>query len=150
MFKGIHNINLDTKGRLAIPTKYRESINNQVNGNMVITIDTEEKCLLLYTLQIWNEIQKRINNLPSFNKNARRIQRLLVGHAEDVIMDNNGRILISRPLRNSADLVKKVTLIGQGDKFEIWNDELWQSQVSRWKTEETDETEETVLGDIRI
>tara|TARA_Y100000590_G_scaffold423239_1_gene528840 strand:+ start:29804 stop:30295 length:492 start_codon:yes stop_codon:yes gene_type:complete len=150
MFKGIHNINLDTKGRLAIPTKFREVITNQVNGNMVITIDTEEKCLLLYTLQIWNEIQKRINNLPSFNKNARRIQRLLVGHAEDVVMDNNGRILISKPLRNSADLVKKVTLIGQGEKFEIWNDDLWQSQVSKWKTEETDENEESVLGDVRI
>ena len=150
MFKGIHNINLDTKGRLAIPTKFREVITNQVNGNMVITIDTEEKCLLLYTLQIWNEIQKRINNLPSFNKNARRIQRLLVGHAEDVVMDNNGRILISKPLRNSADLVKKVTLIGQGEKFEIWNDDLWQSQVSKWKTEETDENEESVLGDVRM
>ena len=76
-------------------------------GSMVITIDTEEKCLLLYPSYKWSRIQDKISNLPSFNKNARRIQRLLIGHAEDIEVDSNGRILISKPLRDYAELEKK-------------------------------------------
>jgi MraZ protein len=150
MFKGIHNINLDGKGRLTVPTKYRNTITDQVNGNMVVTIDSEDKCLLLYTSEAWNPIQKKINNLPSFNQNARRIQRLLVGHAEDVEMDNNGRILLSKPLRVFAEMAKKITMIGQGNKFEIWSDDIWQARVNKWRTEETDDSKESVLSDIII
>ena len=117
---------------------------------MVITIDSEEKCLLLYTISAWEKIQSKINELPSFNKNARRIQRLLVGHAEDVDLDSNGRILISKPLRNFSEITKKVTMIGQGEKFEIWSDLIWQARVNQWRSEETDETEESVLSDINI
>ena len=76
MFKGIHNINLDSKGRLTIPTKYRNTIDDQSDGKLVVTIDSEEKCLLLYPSSVWLEIEKKINSLPSFNKNSRRIQRL--------------------------------------------------------------------------
>ena len=83
-------------------------------------------------------------------KNSRRVQRLLVGHAEDIQMDKNGRILISQPLRVIAELDKKVTMIGQGKKFEIWGNDHWESKVSKWRTEDTDESEETVLGGIRI
>ena len=119
LFKGIHNINLDSKGRLGIPITYRDHIMGLLKGSMVITIDTEEKCLLLYPSGIWSKIQSKINDLPSFNKNARRIQRLLIGHAEDIDVDSSGRILISRPLREYASLTKKIILIGQGDKFEI-------------------------------
>ena len=150
MFKGIHNINTDSKGRLAIPTKYRTTILDRFDGNMVITIDYEEKCLLLYTISAWEKIQSKINELPSFNKNARRIQRLLVGHAEDVDLDSNGRILISKPLRNFSEITKKVTMIGQGEKFEIWSDLIWQARVNQWRSEETDESEESVLSDINI
>ena len=99
LFKGIHNINLDSKGRLGIPITYRDHIMGLLKGSMVITIDTEEKCLLLYPSGIWSKIQSKINDLPSFNKNARRIQRLLIGHAEDIDVYSSGRILISRPLR---------------------------------------------------
>ena len=114
MFRGIHNINLDNKGRITVPTRYRSTINDQASGNMIITIDPGEKCLLLYPLSAWGDIEKQINDLPAFQKNTRRVQRLLVGHAEDVQMDKNGRILISLPLRSFAELSKKVTMIGQG------------------------------------
>ena len=150
MFKGIHNMNLDGKGRLTIPSKYRSTIIDQVNGNMVITIDSEEKCLLLYPSIAWRKIQDKINNLPSFNKNAKRIQRLLIGHAEDLEMDASGRVLISKPLINFAEMTKKITLIGQGEKFEIWSDDVWNSRVNKWRSEETDESQESVLSDIII
>ena len=150
MFKGIHNINLDGKGRLTIPTKYRNTITDQSNGSMVVTMDTEEKCLLLYPSTIWATIEKKINDLPSFSKNHRRIQRILIGHAEDLDIDSAGRILLSKPLRLAADMTKKITLIGQGEKFEIWNEDIWNTKVNNWRSEETDESEQSVLSDLRI
>ena len=150
MFKGIHNINLDGKGRLTIPTKYRNTITDQSNGSMVVTMDTEEKCLLLYPSTIWATIERRINDLPSFSKNHRRIQRILIGHAEDLDIDSAGRILLSKPLRLAADMTKKITLIGQGEKFEIWNEDTWNTKVNNWRSEETDESEQSVLSDLII
>ena len=150
MFKGIHNINLDGKGRLTIPTKYRNTITDQSNGSMVVTMDTEEKCLLLYPSTIWATIEKKINDLPSFSKNHRRIQRILIGHAEDLDLDSAGRILLSKPLRLAADMTKKITLIGQGQKFEIWNEDTWNTKVNNWRSEETDESEQSVLSDLII
>ena len=150
LFKGIHNINLDSKGRLGIPVTYRDHITGLLKGSMVITIDTEEKCLLLYPSGIWAKIQSKINELPSFNKNARRIQRLLVGHAEDIDVDSSGRILISKPLREYASLVKKIILIGQGDKVEIWDQNLWNQNVDKWREEVTSNDDAEALSDISI
>ena len=150
LFKGIHNLSLDSKGRLGIPVKYRDNIIGLVKGAMVITIDTEEKCLLLYPSNFWSKIQDKISNLPSFNKNARRIQRLLVGHAEDIDVDSNGRILISKPLREYASLTKKVILIGQGEKFEIWDQGTWNQNVEKWREEVTSSDDAEALSDISI
>ena len=150
MFKGIHNINLDGKGRLTIPTKYRNTIMDQSNGSMVVTMDPEEKCLLLYPSNTWSSIEKKINDLPSFSKNHRRIQRILVGHAEDLDIDSAGRILLSKPLRLATEMTKKITLIGQGQKFEIWSEEIWNSKVNNWRAEETDESDQSVLSDLII
>ncbi len=149
-FKGIHNLNLDSKGRIGIPSTYRDHIIGLLKGSMVITIDTEEKCLLLYPSAIWSKIQNKINALPSFNKNARRIQRLLIGHAEDIEVDNSGRILISRPLRDYASLSKKLILIGQGEKFEIWDQKTWSENVEKWREEVTSNDDEEALSDISI
>ena len=150
LFKGIHNLSLDSKGRLGIPVKYRDNIIGLVKGAMVITIDTEEKCLLLYPSNFWSKIQDKISKLPSFNKNARRIQRLLVGHAEDIDVDSNGRILISKPLREYASLTKKVILIGQGEKFEIWDQGTWSQNVEKWREEVTSSDDAEALSDISI
>ena len=150
LFKGIHNLSLDSKGRLGIPVKYRDNIIGLVKGAMVITIDTEEKCLLLYPSNFWSKIQDKVSKLPSFNKNARRIQRLLVGHAEDIDVDSNGRILISKPLREYASLSKKVILIGQGEKFEIWDQGTWNQNVEKWREEVTSNDDAEALSDISI
>ena len=125
MFRGINPINLDTKGRMAIPSRYREPLAVHCAGQMVATIDTESRCLLLYPIHEWEVIQKKIEALPSLDKNARRIQRLLLGHATDIEMDANGRLLLSAPLREYAQLEKKIVLLGQGKKFEIWSEVLW-------------------------
>ncbi|WP_370280893.1 division/cell wall cluster transcriptional repressor MraZ [Pontibacterium sp.] len=127
MFRGVNPINLDAKGRMAIPARYREQIMGCCDGSLVATIDTEERCLLLYPLPEWEEIQKKIEALPSLNPAARRLQRLLIGHATDLEMDGNGRLLLPAPLRDYAQLDKKIVLLGQGRKFEIWSEALWEA-----------------------
>lgn len=136
MFRGVNAINLDTKGRMAMPTRYRDSLQERSEGQLVATIDTEEKCLLLYPLDDWLEIERKIEALPSFNKAARRVQRLLIGHATDVEMDANGRIVVPPVLRTYAQLDKKIMLVGQGKKFEIWSEELWNSKRDAWLEED--------------
>jgi len=131
MFRGINSINLDSKGRLAIPARYREGLGEQV----VVTIDTEEACLLLYPILQWQTIEDGLQRLPSFNAAARRIQRLLIGHATDITLDGNGRTLLPPLLRDYASLDKKVVMIGQGNKFEIWDEAGWQAKRAVWLKE---------------
>jgi len=132
MFRGINAVNLDQKGRVAIPTRYRQPLKNQSQGAMVLTIDTEQKCLVLYPLSVWEEIEKKIAALPSFQPETRRIQRLLIGHATELNLDSHGRILIPPMLREYAHLSKKAVVIGQGNKFEVWDEELWQKGRETW------------------
>lgn len=132
MFRGIHSINLDPKGRLAVPTRYRDRLQLDAEGQLVVTIDTESACLLLYPLPEWEIIEAKIQSLPSFNPQARRIQRLLIGHATELEMDNSGRILLPSLLRDHAKIDKKIVLIGQGKKFEIWNEETWNEETQQW------------------
>lgn len=136
MFRGINAITIDTKGRLAIPTRYRNALGAEEKIPLVVTIDTEETCLLLYTAAQWQVIENNLQKLPSFNAAARRIQRLLIGHATDVEVDANGRVLLPTVLRTYAKLDKEVVMIGQGNKFEVWNKELWESKREQWLLEE--------------
>lgn len=126
MLRGVHSLAIDAKGRIAVPSRYRAGLETIAGNEMVVTIDTESKCLLLYPLPEWEVVQEKISALSSFNKAARRIQRLLIGHATDVEIDASGRLLISGPLREYAELDKKVVLLGQGNKFELWSETLWQ------------------------
>ncbi|WP_133126924.1 division/cell wall cluster transcriptional repressor MraZ [Legionella nagasakiensis] len=135
MFRGINAISIDTKGRLAVPIRYREAL-GQDRASLVVTIDTEETCLLLYPAGQWQVIEDNLQRLPSFNAAARRIQRLLIGHATDVELDSNGRILLPPLLRDYAQLNKRVVMIGQGNKFEIWDELIWQSRREQWLAEE--------------
>lgn len=136
MFRGINAINIDGKGRLAVPTRYREALSADGKNALVVTIDTEETCLLMYPQEKWQMIEDKLQQLPSFNPAARRIQRLLIGHATDVELDSQGRILLPPVLRDYAQLSKHVVMIGQGNKFEVWDEEIWKSRREQWlKTE---------------
>ncbi|MBT8146810.1 MAG: division/cell wall cluster transcriptional repressor MraZ [Gammaproteobacteria bacterium] len=139
MFRGVNTINLDAKGRMAMPARYRDQLQSQCDGHLVATIDTSARCLLLYPLHEWEEIQRKIEALPSFNPTSRRVQRLLIGHATDLELDNSGRILLPQTLRDYAGLQKHIALIGQGKKLELWDLESWTSQREQWLSEaETD------------
>jgi MraZ protein len=127
MFQGAAQLNLDGKGRLAIPARYRDMLLSQCNGQLVLTADADG-CLLLYPQPDWQPIREKLMQLSAFNPRIRSLQRFLVGHAEDVVMDAAGRVLISSTLRNFAALDKRVMLVGQGSKFEVWDEARWQAQ----------------------
>jgi MraZ protein len=136
MFRGINHINLDAKGRMAMPTRYRDRLQLDCQGQLVATIDPESACLLLYPLPEWEKIEHKIQALSSFNKVTRRIQRLLIGHATEVEIDNQGRILFPQSLREYAKLDKSIVLVGQGKKFELWDEKTWHKQRDTWLAEE--------------
>ena len=129
MFRGANAINLDSKGRLAIPTKYRQSLLDDCNGQLVCTIDTQQSCLLLYPLPEWEEIELKLSKFSSMIPSERRMQRLLLGYATECEMDKSGRVLLSLPLRKHATLDKEVMLVGQLNKLEIWDAETWATQI---------------------
>lgn len=144
MFRGANAINLDTKGRLAIPTKYRQSLLDDCTGQLVCTVDTQQSCLLLYPLPEWEEIELKLSKFSSMVPAERRMQRLLLGYATEGEMDKSGRILLPTPLRQHAKLSKEVMLVGQLNKFEIWDAQIWADQVeSDMETERSGDFELT-------
>jgi MraZ protein len=136
LFRGITELNLDTKGRIAVPTRYREVLYGRCGGQLVITIDTKEPCLSIYPLPEWEEVQPKLDRLSSINPRTAKIKRLLLGFASDVEMDGNGRVLIPPKLRKHAGFEKRLVLIGQGKRFEIWNEDTWDLRSAQWQEEE--------------
>lgn len=125
MFRGVQHINMDSKGRLAMPAKQREVLLSKFGGQIVATIDTQTNCLLIYPLPTWEVLEKQIAELPALDPVARRFQRLMIGYASDLELDSNGRILLPAPLREYAKLEKKLVLVGQVHKLELWAEDLW-------------------------
>lgn len=134
MFRGVSNLSLDTKGRLAIPARYRDRIESCCASRLVITVDSD-RCLLIYPEPNWIEIERKLNQLPSFNPAARKLQRLYIGHASEVEMDAQGRVLIAPELRRFAALDRRVALVGQSNKFELWDEDIWNQRCDQWLDE---------------
>ncbi|NNF50924.1 MAG: division/cell wall cluster transcriptional repressor MraZ [Gammaproteobacteria bacterium] len=135
MFRGASKITLDAKGRLSVPTRYREQITSRCSGQMVVTVD-RDYCLLIYPMPDWEEIERKLMRLPSLNHQARKLQRLMVGYATEVDLDGSGRILLPLELREFAGLTKKAVLIGQGNRFELWDEESWNAKRDAWLQEQ--------------
>ncbi|MGD8429262.1 MAG: division/cell wall cluster transcriptional repressor MraZ, partial [Ectothiorhodospiraceae bacterium] len=89
----------------------------------------------------WETIEQKLVRLPTLNRTARRLQRLLIGHATECQLDGNGRILVPPPLREFAGLDKKTVLIGQGNKFELWDENAWTEKRDEWLAEAAEEEE---------
>lgn len=137
MFRGINSATLDTKGRMALPARFREGVLERCAGHLVVTIDVREKCLLMYPLPEWEIVQEKLERLSNIGERARLLQRLLIGHATDLELDGNGRLLLPPMLRSYADLDRKLVLVGQGNKIEIWSEARWQARMDEWLAPET-------------
>ena len=127
MFRGVSIVNLDTKGRLAIPSRQRERLQSICDSHLVVTVD-RDRCLLLYPEPEWEVIERKFAALPALDPTARALQRLYVGNAQEVDIDTQGRILLPQHLRDFASLDKRVAFVGQGIKFELWDAAAWQAR----------------------
>ena len=133
MFRGISSLNLDPKGRLAIPTRYREELQGCCDNQLIVTVAVNERCvgepgcLWLYPLAEWEKLEQTISKLPTLNKMAGKLRRFVIGNATECEMDTQGRLLLPEKLREFAQMDKKLILIGQLNKFEIWNEAAWQA-----------------------
>lgn len=153
MFRGGSLINLDAKGRLAIPTRYRAELQESCECQMVVTVAVDDKCageegcLWLYPVPEWEKLELTISKLPTLNKMAGKLKRFLIGNAAECEMDAQGRMLIPEKLRKLAGMEKKIVLVGQLNKFEIWNEQSWNSKENEWmEGDDTDGLEE--LGSL--
>jgi MraZ protein len=138
VFRGISSINLDAKGRIAIPTRYRAELEDCCGRQLVATVAVDEKgsgeqgCLWLYPLPEWETLEKKISSLPTLNKMAQKLKRFLIGYASECELDAQGRLLLPEKLRQYAMLEKQVILLGQLNKFEIWNEAVWVAKEQEW------------------
>ena len=125
MFRGEYSLSLDVKGRVAIPCRYREQLVENCSGKLIVTISLLERCLVVYPYPRWQRIEDELKDLPALDRKAQAINHLLIGHAVDCDMDTNGRMLLSQTLRNFAGLDKRIMMVGQADKFELWDEAGW-------------------------
>jgi MraZ protein len=128
MFRGVQYINLDAKGRMAVPARQREQLSVICEGQLVMTVDTQSNCLAIYPLSEWERIERDVQALPALNPAVKRFQRLVLGYASDLQLDGNGRVLLPSALREYARLERRAVLVGQGNKLELWSEELWQKE----------------------
>ncbi len=140
MFRGANKLTLDAKGRMVMPTRYRERLQERCGGKLVITVD-KDQCLLIYPLPDWEELERKLMRLPTLNPQARRLQRLMVGHATDLELDGHGRLLLPPQLREFGMLTRDAMLIGQGVRFELWDEARWNERRDEWLAVEESATD---------
>jgi MraZ protein len=138
VFRGVNHITMDAKGRIALPVKQRELLQAFCGGQLVVTIDIQSRSLMVYPLSTWENIERELQDLPAMNPDVRRVQRLLIGYASDLEFDGSGRVLLPQSLRDYASLEKKLVLVGQGKKLELWSEEVWLSERDKWLEEAID------------
>jgi MraZ protein len=138
-------INLDAKGRLAMPMRYRDAIREECDGRLVLTYSAfDSGALYLYPEQVWEGVRDEVMGLSTFNPGHRSLQRKLVGSASAVEPDGNGRIQLPLTLRQVAGLEKRVVLLGMGNRFEIWNETI----LNQKRTEEERSMDETASEEM--
>ncbi|HOP22602.1 MAG TPA: division/cell wall cluster transcriptional repressor MraZ [Gammaproteobacteria bacterium] len=150
MFFGETAVNLDAKGRLAIPVRYRELIAGACNNKLVLTYNPFEiSSLLLYPEEEWDKLKDQIMALSSFNDEHRNLQLKLVGSAFHIEPDKGFRLQLPVNMRQEASMDKKVVMLGMGKKFEIWNDDalmkVRRAVINKSGDEVTDEMKKIVL-----
>lgn len=153
LFRGNTTVNLDEKGRFAIPTRYRGRVQETCACELVATVAVNERgvgidgCLWIYPLPAWEELENTIKKLSDLNKKAIKLKRFLIGYAAECEMDSQGRILLPEMLRKFANLDKKMILVGQLNRFELWNEDAWNREQTEFKDNDDIEGLDA-LGDI--
>lgn len=143
MFRGFSAVSIDDKGRLAVPSRFRERLTELAGGCLVQTLNPLDRCLWLYPLNEWEVIEGKLASLSDFDRQSRRTKQMMRGYATDSQLDGQGRILIPQELRAYASLDKQAVILGQGNKFEVWDLGSWEAQRDQWLQQVGDESGET-------
>ena len=138
-FLGSKNVSVDSKGRVAIPSRYRDRLMVDAGGCLVQTLNPLERSLWLYPLPEWEVIEEKLSDLSDFDSQSRKVKQMMRGYATDCQLDANGRILIPAELRDYARIGKQAVILGQGNKFEIWDKPSWDEQRDHWLSQEQQE-----------
>jgi len=135
LFRGCSTLSVDNKGRLAIPSRYRERLLAVTEGNLVLTLNPLDRSLWLYPLSEWSLIEAKLAALSDFDRQGRRAKQMMRGYATDCLLDRSGRILLPLELREYAAIGKQAVFLGQGNKFEIWDAQVWNKLREDWLQE---------------
>lgn len=128
MFRGETALNMDEKGRVAVPARHRDALKTGSANTLVLTISLMDRCVTAYRLPDWQRIEAELENLPALDRKAQGIRHLLIGHAAECELDGHGRILVPLSLREFAGLGKRLKMVGQANKFELWDDAAWSAR----------------------
>ncbi len=145
MFRGRYEHTMTDKGRISVPARFREVLGEKY-GEESLIITNFDRCLIVYPLKEWNEIERRAAELPQFKQEVISFLRHLIGNADDCPIDGQGRILIPQSLRNHAQIKRDVVMIGMLTKFEIWAKELWDEEESKKAYEEFNRSREILAA----
>ncbi len=131
-----------------MPSRYRDELVQRCEGQLVITVDVHEPCLCIYPLTEWERVESQLSRLPSSHPQARRYMRVLIGNAQDLELDGSGRILIPQRLREYSALDKQVVLVGQLNKFQLWDEKRWSGLLvdDMAAIQQTDELPEELMN----
>lgn len=123
MFRGRFEHLIDSKGRISVPSKFRETLNERYDSRLVVT--TYDGCLVAYPFAEWQKLEEKVASLPEYSKDTKAFLRFFYSSATDCPIDKLGRVLIPQALRDYAKLEKDVILIGALKRVEIWSKEAW-------------------------
>lgn len=142
VFRGSSTVSIDNKGRLAVPSRFRERLLSLAGGCLVQTLNPLDRSLWLYPLNEWEAIENKLAALSDFDKQSRRAKQMMRGYATDCQLDSQGRILLAQELREYAGIKKHAVILGQGNKFEVWDQRSWNEQRDLWLEQVGDENSE--------
>jgi len=131
MFRGANQLTIDAKGRMVMPTRYRERLQESCAGKLVVTVD-KQHCLMIYPEPAWEEIERKIMRLPNANPHIRLMQQVMVGRAAELELDSHGRLLLPLDLREFAQLTRDAVLVGQLTRFDLWDQARWKDINAAW------------------
>ncbi len=141
MFRGRYEYALDSKGRISIPPKFKEILNQDYDNRLVIS--NYDRCLVIFPFQEWALLEEKVKNLPPLTRDVRDFLRFFYSSGIDCEIDKHGRLLIPQALREYASLQKDVVVVGGGKRIEIWNKERW-AEDFRKSLENFDKVTETL------
>lgn len=130
MFRGSYEHSVDSKGRVSVPSKFRDIIADRYDGRLVMAMDFD-RCLTVYPLEEWEKLEEKIKTLPMMQKEVKDFMRFFFSSATECELDKQGRILIPPTHRERAGITKNVTLVGIINKIEIWDAEAWEARNSQ-------------------